>query len=49
MFIPLLLGTIASAVVGVAVGTLTGIGAYKSFFFIVVPIVSGGIGEGICR
>lgn len=47
MFIPLLLGTIASAVVGVAVGTLTGIGAYKSFFFIVVPIVSGGIGEGI--
>ena len=47
MFIPLLVGTIASCIVGVGVGTLTGIGAYKSLFFVVIPIISGGIGEGI--
>ena len=47
MFVPLLVGTIASVAVGVAVGTLTGIGAYRSFFYVVVPIISGGVGEGI--
>lgn len=49
MFVPLLVGTIASVAVGVAVGTLTGIGAYRSFFYVVVPIISGGVGEEFCR
>ena len=29
-----------------AVGTLLGLGAYHTFFFIVVPIMAGGVGEG---
>lgn len=47
MFIPLVVGTIASCIAGVAVGSLTGLGAYHSFFFVVIPILSGGVGEGI--
>ena len=29
-----------------SVGTLLGLGAYHTFFFIVVPIMAGGVGEG---
>lgn len=47
MFIPLLIGTIGSIVGGTLVGTLTGLGFKHTFFYIVVPIVSGGVGEGI--
>lgn len=47
MFVPLLIGTIFSCIAGVAVGMLTGLGAYHSLFFVVIPIISGGIGEGI--
>lgn len=47
MFVPLLVGTAACIAAGVTVGTLTGIGAYRSFFYVVIPIVSGGVGEGI--
>ena len=32
--------------VGTLVGTLLGLGAYHTFFFVVVPIMAGGIGEG---
>ena len=46
MFVPLIAGTIASVIVGVGVGSLLGIGAYKSFFYIVIPIMAGGMGEG---
>jgi len=47
MFVPLFVGTLACIAAGVAVGTLTGIGAYRSFFYVVIPIISGGVGEGI--
>ena len=46
IFIPLAVGTVAAAIVGTVVGTALGIGAYKTFFFIVVPIMAGGVGEG---
>src|SRR5215471_12340258 len=46
IFVPLAIGSIAAAIVGTAVGTLLGLGAYHSFFFIVVPIMAGGVGEG---
>jgi len=46
MFIPLIVGTLAATAVGVGIGVLLGIGAYKTFFFIVVPIMAGGVGEG---
>ena len=47
MFLPLLAGTLAAIVTGIAVGLLFGYSPGHSFFFIVVPIVGGGIGEGI--
>lgn len=46
IFAPLAAGTLAAGAVGTAVGTLLGLGAYHSFFFIVVPIMAGGVGEG---
>ncbi|WP_343659816.1 2-hydroxycarboxylate transporter family protein [Ralstonia sp.] len=47
MFIPLLIGTLAAIVAGVTVGLFFGYDPKHTFFFIVIPIVGGGIGEGI--
>lgn len=47
MFVPLLVGTIAAIAAGVAVGLLFGYTPKHTFFFIVIPILGGGIGEGI--
>jgi malate:Na+ symporter len=47
MFVPLIVGTLASVGVGVFVGMLFGYSAKHTLFFIVVPIIGGGIGEGI--
>lgn len=47
MFVPLLVGTFAAVVAGVVVGLLFGYNPKHTFFFIVIPIVGGGIGEGI--
>jgi malate:Na+ symporter len=47
MFVPLLVGTAAAICTGIAAGLLFGYSPYHSFFFIVMPIVGGGIGEGI--
>src|SRR6476660_7876055 len=46
IFVPLAIGSIAAGIVGTVVGTLLGLGAYHSFFFVVVPIMAGGVGEG---
>jgi malate:Na+ symporter len=46
IFVPLALGSVVAGLVGTAVGWLLGIGVYKTFFFIVVPIMAGGVGEG---
>ncbi|MIX29360.1 malate permease [Salmonella enterica subsp. enterica serovar Livingstone] len=47
MFVPLVVGTLFSCIAGVVVGILTGLGASHSFFFVVIPILSGGVGEGL--
>lgn len=47
MFVPLLVGTVAATAVGVAVGGLFGYSPYHTFFFILIPIMGGGVGEGI--
>jgi malate:Na+ symporter len=46
IFIPLAAGSVVGAIVGTLVGVLLGLGAYHTFFFVVVPIMAGGVGEG---
>lgn len=46
IFVPLAVGSIVAAIVGTAVGTALGLGTYHTFFYIVVPIMAGGVGEG---
>src|SRR4051812_38851977 len=46
IFVPLAVGSIVAGAVGTAVGTLMGLGAHHTFFFVVVPIMAGGVGEG---
>lgn len=47
MFIPLLVGTAAAVAAGLSVGLLFGYDIHRTFFYIIIPIVGGGIGEGI--
>ncbi|MBB3211626.1 malate:Na+ symporter [Herbaspirillum sp. Sphag1AN] len=47
MFVPLLVGTLAAVVAGSLAGLLFGYDPEHTFFFIVMPILGGGIGEGI--
>jgi len=46
IFVPLALGSVAAAIVGVAVGSAFGLGARHTLLYIVVPIMAGGVGEG---
>jgi malate:Na+ symporter len=46
IFVPLVIGSIAAGCVGTLVGTLLGLGAKHTLFFLVVPIMAGGVGEG---
>lgn len=47
MFVPLLIGTIAAVSAGIAVGLLFGHSPKDTFFFIIIPIVGGGLAEGV--
>jgi malate:Na+ symporter len=47
MFIPLVVGTLAAVTAGISVGLLFGYQPMHTFFYIVIPILGGGIGEGI--
>ena len=46
IFVPLATGSVIAAIVGTLVGTALGMGARHTFFFTVVPIMAGGVGEG---
>ena len=46
IFVPLAAGSLLAGMVGTAVGTALGLGAHRTFFFIVMPIMAGGVGEG---
>ncbi|RAI42404.1 2-hydroxycarboxylate transporter family protein [Rhodoplanes roseus] len=46
IFVPLAAGSVAAGIVGTLVGVALGKSAYETFFFIVVPIMAGGVGEG---
>jgi len=46
IFVPLAAGSVVAGIVGTLIGVALGLGAYHTFFFIVIPIMAGGIGEG---
>jgi len=46
IFIPIALGSVFAALVGVGVGTLLGLGAKHTLFYLVAPVMAGGVGEG---
>jgi malate:Na+ symporter len=47
MFVPLLIGTLAAIGVGIAIGLLFGHSPKDTFFFVTIPIVGGGLAEGV--
>ena len=46
IFVPLAAGSVVAMIVGTAVGWLGGLGVWKSLFFVVIPVMAGGVGEG---
>ncbi len=46
IFVPLLVGTVCAIVLGTVTGTLLGLGTLHTLFFVVAPIMAGGVGEG---
>jgi CCS family citrate carrier protein len=46
IFVPLAIGSVVAGAVGTAVGTLLGLGSFHTFFYLVAPIMAGGVGEG---
>ncbi|MGW7535490.1 2-hydroxycarboxylate transporter family protein [Amycolatopsis sp. NPDC054798] len=47
IFPPLVVGTVVAVGTGIGVAMLFGYSLHRAFFFIVVPIIGGGIGEGV--
>lgn len=46
LFIPLAAGSITAAIVGTLTGMALGLSAHHAFFYLVIPIMAGGLGEG---
>ncbi|MGH9680357.1 MAG: 2-hydroxycarboxylate transporter family protein, partial [Candidatus Acidiferrales bacterium] len=46
IFVPLAAGSVVAMMVGMTAGWLGGLGAWKSLFFVVIPVMAGGVGEG---
>jgi len=49
IFVPLAAGSVIAGAVGTLIGVVLGLGAYHTFFYIVIPIMAGGVGEGPSR
>jgi len=47
LFVPLAAGSIAAGLVGTAVGVSLGMDVFHTVFFVVIPVMSGGLGEGV--
>lgn len=47
MFVPLAVGTVTAVAAGISIGMLFGHDPQETFFFIIIPIMGGGIGEGV--
>lgn len=46
IFFPMLCGEIVGMIVGMGVGIALGLEPFQIFFFIILPIMAGGVGEG---
>ncbi|MGN0095232.1 MAG: 2-hydroxycarboxylate transporter family protein [Corynebacterium sp.] len=46
IFVPLLAGTALAITLGMISGLIFGIGPHDTFFYVLVPIMAGGVGEG---
>ncbi len=46
IFVPMLCGEVVGMVAGLAMGTLLGLPPFQTFFFLILPIMAGGVGEG---
>ena len=46
IFVPIALGSVAALAVGMAVGVGLGLDPRHTLFFVVIPIMAGGVGEG---
>src|SRR5690242_10873516 len=46
IFLPIGIGSAVASVTGILTGIALGLGAHDTFFYIVVPIMAGGVGEG---
>ena len=46
IFFPMLCGEIVGMLVGMGVGLALGLEPFQIFFFIILPIMAGGVGEG---
>ncbi|HME21152.1 MAG TPA: 2-hydroxycarboxylate transporter family protein [Acetobacteraceae bacterium] len=47
IFAPLVSGLLVAVGAGTLMGTLLGLGTYHTFFYIIVPMLGGGVGEGV--
>ena len=46
IFVPMAVGSVAAGCVGTLVGAALGLGLHHSFFYLVLPVMAGGVGEG---
>jgi len=46
IFVPIAVGSFCAALVGVGIGTMLGLGARHTLFYLVIPVMAGGVGEG---
>ncbi len=46
IFIPMAVGSVLAAAVGTLVGGALGLGLKHTFFYVVIPVMGGGVGEG---
>ena len=46
IFVPITIGSIAALATGMAVGSALGLDPRHTLFFVVIPIMAGGVGEG---
>jgi malate:Na+ symporter len=47
IFIPLVTAAVTAAAAGTLIGTILGLGTFHTFFYIIVPMMGGGVGEGV--